>query len=393
VKGVPNGLKNKLKIMSIVGTRPEAIKMAPLVRLLEETVQVESVLTLTAQHREMLDQVLSLFQLEARHDLNIMLQNQTLTHITAGALEGLDRVLAAEKPDLVLIQGDTTTTLAGSLAAFYHQIPVGHVEAGLRTGDKYAPFPEEINRRLNSVIADLHFAPTQAAADNLLREGIDGKQIFVTGNTVIDALKTTIQDDFVFSDPLLQRLDFKASRILLVEVHRRENLGPPLEEICKALLDLLQNFPDTQLVFPVHRNPAVRGTVYRYLQGHPRATLLEPLDTFSFHNLMARSYLILTDSGGIQEEAPSLGRPVLVLRNVTERPEAIEAGTALLAGNSREGVYSLAAPLLQDKTAYETMSHTANPYGDGRAAERIVQILLHYFGRRDTLPEPFKPVP
>ncbi len=377
--------------MSIVGTRPEAIKMAPLIRFLKETEQVESILTLTAQHREMLDQVLSLFELEAHYDLDIMLQNQTLIHITASALKGLDRVLALEKPDLVLIQGDTTTTFAGSLAAFYHKIPVGHVEAGLRTGDKYAPFPEEINRCLNSVIADFHFAPTRAAADNLLREGIDEDTIYITGNTVIDALKTTIQRDFTFSDPRLQGLDFNTSRILLVEVHRRENLGSPLEEICKALLDILKDFPDTHLVFPVHKNPAVRKIVYSYLRGHPRVTLLEPLDTLTFHNLMARSYLILTDSGGIQEEAPSLGRPVLVLRNVTERPEALAAGTARLAGNSRKSVYSLTARLLQNKSAYETMSRIANPFGDGQAAKRIVQILLYHFGLWGSMPVPFTP--
>ncbi len=379
-----------LKVMSIIGTRPEAIKMAPLVRLLEESPQIESVLVLTAQHREMLDQVLSLFKLEADHDLDIMQQRQTLTHITASALQGLDRIIAAEKPGIVLVQGDTTTTLAGSLAAFYRCIPVGHVEAGLRTGDKYAPFPEEINRRLNSVIADLHFAPTPVAREHLLQEGIGREDIFVTGNTVIDALQTTVQDGFSFPEPLRQ-LDFSASRVLLAEAHRRENLGAPLEEICQALLDLLQEFPDTRLVFPVHKNPAVRSTVYKYLQNHPRVDLLEPLDPLSFHNLMARSYLIFTDSGGIQEEAPSLGKPVLVLRNVTERPEALTAGTALLAGHSREKIYQLGARLLSDEAAYEAMSRTANPYGDGRAAGRIVHALHYYFGLRESPPEPYRP--
>ena len=379
-----------LKVMSIIGTRPEAIKMAPLVRLLEESPQIESVLVLTAQHREMLDQVLSLFKLEADHDLDIMQQRQTLTHITASALQGLDRIIAAEKPGIVLVQGDTTTTLAGSLAAFYRRIPVGHVEAGLRTGDKYAPFPEEINRRLNSVIADLHFAPTPVAREHLLQEGIDRENIFVTGNTVIDALQTTVQDGFSFPEPLRQ-LDFSASRVLLAEAHRRENLGAPLEEICQAFLDLLQEFPDTRLVFPVHKNPAVRSTVYKYLQNHPRVALLEPLDPLSFHNLMARCYLIFTDSGGIQEEAPSLGKPVLVLRNLTERPEALTAGTALLAGHSREKIYQLGVRLLSDEAAYEAMSRTANPYGDGRAAGRIVHALHYYFGLRESPPEPYRP--
>jgi UDP-N-acetylglucosamine 2-epimerase (non-hydrolysing) len=379
-----------LKIMSIVGTRPEAIKMAPLIRMLEGAPGIESVLCLTAQHREMLDQVLSLFQLKAKHDLNIMEQNQSLTQITARALQGLDEVIKNDKPDLILVQGDTTTTLAGSLAAFYHKIPVGHVEAGLRTGDKYAPFPEEINRRLNSVIADLHFAPTTLSRDNLLEEGIRPEQIHITGNTVIDALKTTVQPDYVFNDPFLRELDFNSKRVLLVEAHRRENLGQPMEEICLALLDILQSFPDTFIVFPVHRNPAVRKTVFEYLQGHRQVRLLDPLDPLSFHNLIARSHLIITDSGGVQEEAPSLGRPVVILRNVTERPEAIQAGTALLAGNGRESVFRNASLLLEDNAAYEAMAHAANPYGDGHASSRICELILYYFGRRQSPPEPFQ---
>ena len=380
---------SSLKIMSIIGTRPEAIKMAPLLRQLEKTAGVESVLCLTAQHREMLDQVLQLFQLQPRHDLDIMQQKQSLTHITARALEGLESIMAKEKPDMVLVQGDTTTTMAGSLAAFYHQVPVGHVEAGLRTGDKYAPFPEEINRRLNSVIAELHFAPTASAAENLHREGIPSRQVFVTGNTVIDALQTTVQADFVFPHPSLRGLDFKAYRVLLVEAHRRENLGRPLEEICSALRELLESFPRALLVFPVHKNPAVRETVYRYLGEHSRALLLEPLDLLSFHNLMARAHLVLSDSGGIQEEAPSLGKPVLVLREVTERPEALEAGTALLAGTSAAKILQLASHLLQDEESYRRMARASNPYGDGRASERIVGRILYHFGRRGHLPEPF----
>jgi len=377
--------------MSIIGTRPEAIKMAPLIRALRETGGVQEVLCLTAQHREMLDQVLSLFNLTAHYDLDIMKERQSLTYITTRALEGLEEIIRQEQPQLILVQGDTTTTLAGSLAAFYHKIPLGHVEAGLRTGDKYAPFPEEINRRLNSVLADLHFAPTVVARDNLLREGVAEGKVFVTGNTVIDALKTTVRPDYSFPDPLLQNVDFQACRVLLVEAHRRENLGSPLEEICRALLDILQAFTDTLLIFPVHKNPAVRSTVYKYLQGHPRALLLEPLDPLSFHNLMARSYLILTDSGGIQEEAPSLGKPVLVLRELTERPEALKAGTALLAGTGRKSIVQKASALLQDTDAYNAMARAANPYGDGRASERIRDIILHFFGLRSTLPEPFAP--
>ena len=366
--------------------------MAPLVQLLQNAGEIESILCLTAQHREMLDQVLSLFKLEPHYDLDIMEESQSLTRITVRALEGLEKVLQKEKPDLVLVQGDTTTTLAGSLSAFYHKIPVGHVEAGLRTGERYAPFPEEINRRLNSVIAQLHFAPTSLARENLLREGIDSESIFITGNTVIDALQTTVQPDFTFSDPLLQQLDFSRFRVLLVEAHRRENLGLPMESIALALRDLLEAFPDTFLVFPVHKNPQVRRVVFRLLEGHPRALLLEPLDPFSFHNLMARAHLILTDSGGIQEEAPSLGRPVLVLRRVTERPEAIEAGTALLAGTRREEIVALASRLLREPSAYEAMARAANPYGDGQASRRICQAILYYFGKRPIPPETFVPV-
>ncbi len=382
---------DRLKIMSIVGTRPEGIKMAPLVSLLEQTEGVQSVLCLTAQHREMLDQVLSLFKLQSHYDLDIMRSEQSLTHITARALEGLEAIIKQERPHLVLVQGDTTTTFVGALAAFYQHVPVGHIEAGLRTGDKYAPFPEEINRRLNSVIADLHFAPTPLARDNLLREGISSEHIFVTGNTVIDALKTTVQPGYQFSEPALRGLDFKHKRIILMETHRRENLGEPMRESCQAVRQLLDDFPDTLLLFPVHKNPAVRRIVAHYLEGHPRAVLLEPLDTLAFHNLMARSHLILTDSGGIQEEAPSLGVPVLVLRAVTERPEAIEAGTAVLAGNTREQIHATAARLLKDRAAYEQMAHTANPYGDGHAASRIGGIIQHYFSGQPALPEPFEP--
>jgi len=380
-----------INIMSIVGTRPEAIKMAPVVRLLNDTDGVRSVLCLTAQHREMLDQVLSLFELPPHYDLNIMTPEQGLTSITTRALEGLEKVIVEESPDLVLVQGDTTTTMAGAMAAFYQRVSVGHIEAGLRTGDKYSPFPEEINRRLSSVMADLHFAPTAGARDNLLCENTPPEDVFVTGNTVIDALMTTVREDYTFAVPFLRELDFEAGRVILVEAHRRENFGAPMEEICLALLDLLQQFEDTRIVFPVHKNPAVRRTVYKHLGEHHRAHLLEPLDPLSFHNLMARCHLILTDSGGIQEEAPSLGKPVVVLRRVTERPEAVAAGVALLAGTARDSVYSTAAGLLQDHAAYEAMARATNPYGDGRASQRIRDIILHRFGRGCALPESFAP--
>ena len=363
--------------------------MAPLIRELQSAGGIESVLCLTAQHREMLDQVLSLFKLEPHYDLNIMQANQSLTHITTRALEGLARVMQKEKPDIVLVQGDTTTTLAGALAAFYQKIPLGHVEAGLRTGERYAPYPEEVNRRLNSILAELHFAPTSLAKENLLREGISPESVFLTGNTVIDALQTTIQPDFTFSDPKLQKLDFSRFKILLAEAHRRENLGAPMQSIALALRDLLEIFPDTYLVFPVHKNPEVRRTISHVLEDHPRALLLEPLDPFSFHNLMARSHLILTDSGGVQEEAPSLGRPVLVLRRVTERPEGVDSGTALLAGTERENIVALASRLLGSPAAYEAMAGVANPYGDGHASSRIRQAIQYYFGLRPSPPEPF----
>ena len=368
-----------LKIMSIVGTRPEGIKMAPLLHLLERTEGVRSVLCLTAQHREMLDQVLSLFSLKPDYDLDIMRREQSLTHITARALEGLEAVISQERPHIILVQGDTTTTFVGALAAFYQQVPVGHVEAGLRSGEKYAPFPEEINRRLSSVIADLHFAPTAQARDNLLREGFSPERIHITGNTVIDALKTTVQPHYRFSAAPLRELDFSRSRVLLLETHRRENLGEPMRQCCLAVRQLLDDFPDTVLVFPVHKNPAVRRIAGQCLAGHRRAVLLEPLDTLEFHNLMARCHLILTDSGGIQEEAPSLGVPVVVLRAVTERPEAVDAGTAVLAGTDRESVYGAAARLLRDRAAYAQVARTANPYGDGHASARILKIMQQYF--------------
>ncbi len=367
-------------ILAVFGTRPEAIKMAPLIRALIETPAIETLTAVTAQHREMLDQVLELFDIIPEYDLDLMQSRQTLTGITCGSLTGLEQVLRRAGPDLVLVHGDTTTTFAAALAAFYQGTPVGHVEAGLRTFNKKSPFPEELNRRLTGALADLHFAPTGTARDNLLREGIPAETIFVTGNTVIDALQTTVRPDFVFPDPLLHGIDFNRP-VLLAEVHRRESWGEPLEAICRAFLRLVQDL-QLPLIFPVHPNPAVRETVERILAGQPHIFLLEPLDTATFHNLMQRCRLILTDSGGIQEEAPSLGRPVLVLRDVTERPEAVEAGTVQVVGTSEEGVYSTARRLLENPAAYEAMSRAVNPYGDGKASLRIREAILYYFGLR-----------
>ena len=372
----------RLKVMTIFGTRPEAIKMAPVVlELQKHPEQIQSLVAVTAQHREMLDQVLHLFRINPDYDLDIMSPSQTLFDITSRALNGLNEVLAEARPDLVLVHGDTTTTFVGALAAFYHQIPVGHVEAGLRTGNKYSPYPEEMNRKLAGALTDLHFAPTATARQNLLRENIDPESIFVTGNTVIDALLATVKPDFRFADELLTSLDFTGQRVILVTTHRRENLGEPMRHVYQALKRIVTEFPDVEVVFPVHRNPKVREVVESVLGHLPRVHLTDPLDYEPFVNLMARSTLILTDSGGIQEEAPSLGKPVLVLRDTTERPEAIEAGTVRLIGTTEETVYMEAKILLTDSARYRAMSEAANPYGDGRAAQRIVRTILWRNGR------------
>ena len=372
----------RLKVMTIFGTRPEAIKMAPVVlELQKHPEQIQSVVAVTAQHREMLDQVLHLFRINPDYDLDIMSPSQTLFDITCRALNGLNEVLAEARPDLVLVHGDTTTTFVGALAAFYHQIPVGHVEAGLRTGNKYSPYPEEMNRKLAGALTDLHFAPTATARQNLLRENIDPESIFVTGNTVIDALLATVKPDFRFADELLTSLDFTGQRVILVTTHRRENLGEPMRHVYQALKRIVTEFPDVEVVFPVHRNPKVREVVESVLGHLPRVHLTDPLDYEPFVNLMARSTLILTDSGGIQEEAPSLGKPVLVLRDTTERPEAIEAGTVRLIGTTEETVYQEAKILLTDSARYRAMSEAANPYGDGQAAQRIVRTILWRNGR------------
>ncbi|HOL16469.1 MAG TPA: UDP-N-acetylglucosamine 2-epimerase (non-hydrolyzing) [Bacillota bacterium] len=363
--------------------------MAPLIRILKETTGIRTLTAVTAQHREMLDQVLALFEIRPEYDLDLMSPRQTLTEITCRALAGLEQVLVRVKPDLVLVHGDTTTTFAAALSSFYHNVTVGHVEAGLRTFNKQSPFPEELNRRLTGSLADLHFAPTVRARENLLREGIPANTIFVTGNTVIDSLQTTVRPDFTFPEPLLNRIDFSRP-VLLAEVHRRESWGEPLEAICRAFRRLVDDL-QLPLIFPVHRNPVVRETVERLLGNHDRIHLLEPLDTASFHNLMQRCRLVLTDSGGIQEEAPSLGRPVLVLRDITERPEAVEAGTVKVVGTAEEAVYSAARRLLENPAAYDAMARAINPYGDGRAARRIREALLYHFGLRPDRPADFSP--
>ena len=369
-----------IKVMTVFGTRPEAIKMAPLVKALEACDKVESIVAVTAQHRQMLDQVLHMFDITPDYDLDIMQQRQTLAGITSRALTGLCEVMEQAKPDVVLVHGDTTTTFAGALAAFYSQIKVGHVEAGLRTYDKYSPFPEEMNRCLTGRMTDFHFSPTIANKNNLLKENIDGKTIYITGNTVIDALKTTVRPDYVFADETLRTLDFSSGRVILVTAHRRENLGQPLKNICTAIRNVAETHPDVQVVYPVHLNPAVREVANTILGGHPRIHLIEPLDVEDMHNAMDRCYMVMTDSGGLQEEAPSLGKPVIVLRRETERPEAVEAGTVLIAGVEQAEIERLANLILDDRDAYEKIAHTANPYGDGNASARIVQALLYEFG-------------
>lgn len=373
----------KVKVMSVFGTRPEAIKMAPLCKVLEACPQIDSVVCVTAQHRQMLDQVLEIFDIQPDYDLDIMRERQTLVGITTRVLEGLDEVLKESKPDIVLVHGDTSTSFVGALAAFYNQIPVGHVEAGLRTYDKYSPFPEEMNRCLTGCMADMHFSPTTSNRDNLLREGYDEEKIYITGNTVIDALKTTVQPDYVFKDEKLNAVDFSAKKIFLVTAHRRENLGKPLEQICRALKRLVERYPETELVYPVHLNPAVRETVFSILGDCERVHLIDPVNVDDLHNAMARCHMILTDSGGLQEEAPALGKPVLVLRHETERPEAVAAGTVKIAGVEEEDIFNMACELMDSQEAYDAMSHAVNPYGDGNASERIVDAILYHFGLKE----------
>ena len=377
-----------MKVMAIFGTRPEAIKMAPVVRELLKHPEIETKVCLTAQHREMLDQVVDLFQLPVDYDLDIMKQGQSLYDITDRVLLGLKEVLEKEKPDLVLVHGDTTTTFSATLAAFYQQIDVGHVEAGLRTGNMYSPFPEEANRRLTSVLTALHFAPTETARQNLLKENQKDDHIFTVGNSVIDALLATVKKDYVFEDKELQEIE-EHKRIILVTTHRRENLGEPMRNVYRALRRLVQTGPDTEVVFPVHRNPLVRQAVKEVLDGVPGIHLVDPMEYEPFTNLMARSAIILTDSGGIQEEAPSLGKPVLVLRDTTERPEAVASGTVKLVGTDEDKVYNTAYKLLTDEEAYREMAESINPYGDGHTSERIVQAILYFYGISEKKPSVF----
>ena len=378
----------RYKVMTIFGTRPEAIKMAPLALELARRPGLEAVCCVTAQHREMLDSVLNIFQLKPDYDLNIMEPRQTLSTITSKCLLGMDKVLEEAKPDLVLVHGDTSTTFAGALAAFYHQTPVGHVEAGLRTYDKWSPFPEEMNRKMVGSLADLHFCPTVANRDNLARENIKAN-VFLTGNTVIDALQTTVVPDFTFAEDVLNTLDYAHRKVILVTCHRRENYGQPMTNIMTALRDVADRHPDVELVYPVHLSPVVQEAAHKYLDDHPRIHLIAPLAVDEMHNLMARCYLVMTDSGGLQEEAPALGKPVLVLRRETERPEAVQAGTVKLAGVEHDDIVSLADALITDPAAYAAMAHAVNPYGDGQACRRIADAIEWHFGLRAEPPAPF----
>lgn len=376
----------KIKVMTIFGTRPEAIKMAPLVLELQKYPDlIESLVAVTAQHREMLDQVLEVFKIVPDYDLNIMKDRQSLAGITTRALEGLDNVMKETKPDIVLVHGDTTTTFVASLAAYYNQIAVGHVEAGLRTWNKNSPFPEEVNRQLTGVIADLHFTPTEKSFKNLVKENKDESSIFITGNTAIDALKTTVSNEYTHE--VLRKLG--NDRLILLTAHRRENLGEPMRSMFRAIKRLVSKHEDVQVVYPIHLNPVVREIAAEILGDDPRIHLIEPLGVLDFHNFASHSYLILTDSGGVQEEAPSLGVPVLVLRDTTERPEGIEAGTLKLAGTNEEDIYKMANELLSNEVEYKKMAKASNPYGDGTASYRIVQAILYHFGLRDERPESF----
>ena len=373
-------MTRKWKVMTIFGTRPEAIKMAPLVLELEKNEDtIDSIVTVTAQHREMLDQVLETFEVTPDYDLNIMKSRQTLVDVATRGLEGLDRIMKEAEPDIVLVHGDTATTFIGSLAAFYNKVAVGHVEAGLRTWDKYSPYPEEMNRQLTGVIADLHFSPTEKSAQNLIDEGKDESRIYVTGNTAIDALRTTVQDDY--SHPMLEQLG--NDKMILLTAHRRENLGEPMRNMFRAINRLLDKYDDIQVVYPVHMNPAVREVADELLGDNDRVHLIEPLEVVDFHNFAARAHIILTDSGGIQEEAPSLAKPVIVLRDTTERPEGIEAGTLKLAGTDEDVIFDLTDELLSNEAAYEQMAKASNPYGDGYASERIVKALLDYLEKHE----------
>lgn len=374
--------------MTVFGTRPEAIKMAPLVlKLKQNPEKFETITTVTAQHRQMLDQVLDIFHITPDHDLNIMKDRQTLSDITSNVILNLDQVLTTEKPDIVLVHGDTTTTFAASISAFYHQIVVGHVEAGLRTWNKYSPYPEEMNRQLTDVLSDLYFAPTAESKANLLQENHPEKQIFITGNTAIDALKQTVSQDY--HHDILDLIDPK-KRMILVTMHRRENQGEPMRRVFKVMRSVVAQHDDVEIIYPVHLNPVVQEAANSILGNHPRIHLIDPLDVVDFHNLAARSYFIMTDSGGVQEEAPSLEKPVLVLRDTTERPEGVAAGTLKLVGTQAADVQAGMLELLDDQAAYDRMAHAKNPYGDGQASERILEAISYYFKQTDQKPNQFK---
>lgn len=369
----------KIKVMTIFGTRPEAIKMAPLVKELESRDEIESLVCVTAQHREMLDQVLNTFDIIPEYDLNIMKAGQTLVDITTRALSSLDKVIKEVKPNIVLVHGDTTTTLAGSMAAFYNQVPVGHVEAGLRTYDKYSPYPEEVNRQITGIIADMHFAPTEVSKSNLVNEGKKEDNIYITGNTAIDALKTTVKENYTHE--VIRNLG--SDKMILLTAHRRENLGTNMKNMFKAIKRIVDEFEDVQVVYPIHLNPLVRETAKEIFNNNQRIHMIEPLEVLDFHNFLSKAHIIMTDSGGIQEEAPSLGKPVLVLRDTTERPEGVKAGTLKLAGTSEESIYEMTKELLENNKVYESMSRASNPYGDGNASKYIVDAIIQKFARKD----------
>ncbi|MBU3092561.1 UDP-N-acetylglucosamine 2-epimerase (non-hydrolyzing) [Clostridium sp. CF011] len=373
-----------IKVIVIFGTRPEAIKMAPLIKELEKNSQIQCTVCVTAQHREILDQVLEIFDIVPQYDLNIMKAKQSLTGITCSVLQGLEEIFEKEQPDIVLVHGDTTTTFAASLAAFYRKIPVGHVEAGLRSHNKFFPYPEEINRKLTGALADLHFAPTTTSKENLLREGIKGSTIFVTGNTVIDAMKFTIKEKYIFENCELNEIDYENKKVIMVTAHRRENWGIGIENICNALRIVVEENRNVEVLYLVHPNPVVKDTVYSILKGVSRIHLLQPIDTKEIHNLIKKCYLVMTDSGGIQEEAPHLGKPVLVLRQVTERVEAQHAGTVRLVGTDIDKIVLHANNLLRNADEYNHMSNSINPYGDGNASAKIVDELVNYFDKDKT---------
>jgi len=367
-----------VKIISIFGTRPEAIKMAPVVKMLADCQYIDSKVCVTAQHREMLDQVMDLFQIEPDYDLDIMKSGQTLSDITCRVIKGIEKMLSEEKPDMILVHGDTTTTFSASLAAFYSGVAIGHVEAGLRSGNKFSPYPEEINRSLTGRLADLHFSPTEGNRQNLLQEGVNDRIIRVTGNTVIDALLSVVDDEYEFEQEILNSIG-RDKKLVLLTSHRRENLGGPMENIFRAARRIADGDQSVEVVFPLHLNPRVREIAIPILGGHDRIHLIEPLDYQPFANLINRAHLVLTDSGGIQEEAPALGKPVLVLRTETERPEAVSAGTVKMAGVEEDAIYKMAMELLKDQKAYKKMSRAVNPYGDGKASERIIDAILAHF--------------